>query len=88
MKQLVAQAEQSDRAPLQDGLSLPAEIARRQERKVALTQTRAGIEARAQARYTPELSGHGSQFLSTRKLCSRRPRPRSCDRVKSCSGWR
>jgi hypothetical protein len=33
---------------LQDGLSLPAEIARRQERKAALAQARAEIEARAQ----------------------------------------
>jgi transposase len=58
VKQLVAKAEPADSTPLQDGLSLPAEIARRQERKAALAQARAEIEARAQARYALELTEH------------------------------
>jgi hypothetical protein len=49
--QLLAKAEQADAAPLQDGLTIPAEITRRQERQAALAQARAEIEARAQARY-------------------------------------
>lgn len=58
VQQLVAKAEQADSTPLQDGLTLPGEIARRQERKAALAKARAEIEARAQARYAVELAEH------------------------------
>jgi len=58
VQQLVAKAEQADSAPLQDGLTIPPEIARRQERQAALAQARAQIEARAQARYAVELAAH------------------------------
>ena len=56
VQQLLAKAEQADSTPLQDGLSLPAEITRRQERRAALEQARAQIEARAQARYAAQLA--------------------------------
>src|SRR6266446_6057704 len=58
VQQLVAKAEQADSTPLQDGLTIPGEIARRQERKAALEKARAEIEARAQARYAVELAEH------------------------------
>lgn len=45
--QLVAKAEEADATPLADGLSIPAEIARRQERQAKLAQARAVMEARA-----------------------------------------
>src|SRR5579863_1595484 len=48
---LIAKAEQADSAPLQEGLSIPAEITRRQERKAALQKARAEIESRARARH-------------------------------------
>ncbi len=56
--QLIAKAEQADGTPLQEGLSIPEEITRRQERKAALEQARAEIEARARARYAAELAEH------------------------------
>ena len=56
--QLIAKAEQADSTPLQDGLTIPQEITRRQERKAALVQARAEIEARARARYAIELAEH------------------------------
>jgi transposase len=56
VQQLLAKAEQADATPLQDGLTIPEEITRRQERKAALAQARAEIEARAQARYTAQLA--------------------------------
>jgi transposase len=56
VQQLVAKAEQADSAPLQDGLTIPEEIARRQERTAALQKARAEIEARARARYAAELA--------------------------------
>jgi transposase len=58
VQQLVAKAEQADSAPLQDGLTIPEEIARRQERRAALERARAEIEARAHARYAAELAEH------------------------------
>jgi transposase len=58
VQQLLAKAEQADATPLQDGLRIPDEITRRQERKAALAQARAQIEARAHARYTAQLAEH------------------------------
>ena len=58
VKELMAKAEQADSTPLQDGLSIPEEITRRQERKAALQKARAEIEARAQARHAIELAEH------------------------------
>ena len=58
VKDLLAKAEQADSTPLQDGLSIPEEITRRQERKAALQKARAEIEARAQARYALALAEH------------------------------
>lgn len=48
--QLLAKAEQADRAPLQDGLTIPAEIARRRDRLAKLEAARAVIEERARQR--------------------------------------
>ncbi len=58
VQQLIAKAEQADATPLEEGLSIPEEIVRRRERKAALAQARAEIEARAQARYAAELAEH------------------------------
>jgi transposase len=58
VQQLLEKAEQADATPLADGLSLPEEIVRRQERQAALAKARAEIEARAQARYAVELAEH------------------------------
>jgi hypothetical protein len=58
VQQLLAKAEQADATPLQDGLTIPEEITRRQERQAALARARAEIEARAQARYATQLAEH------------------------------
>lgn len=52
--ELLAKAQQADATPLQDGLSVPAEVARRQTRRAKLAQARAAIEARAYARAMAE----------------------------------
>ncbi|WP_043585855.1 transposase [Geminisphaera colitermitum] len=49
--QLLAKAEQADATPLQDGLTIEGEVARRQERKAKLLQAKAEMEARAYARF-------------------------------------
>jgi hypothetical protein len=62
VNQLLAKAEQADATPLQDGLTIPKEITRRQERKAALAKARAEIEARAQARYASRLAEHEAKL--------------------------
>jgi hypothetical protein len=62
VQQLLAKAEQADATPLQDGLTIPEEITRRQERKAALAQARAEIEARAHARYAAQRAEHEAKL--------------------------
>jgi transposase len=52
--QLLAKAEQADSTPLQDGLSIPDEIARRRDRVEKLQAARAVIEERARQRAAGE----------------------------------
>src|SRR5208282_2044608 len=52
--QLLAKAEQADSTPLQDGLSIPAEITRREDRIKQLQAARAVLEERARQRATQE----------------------------------
>jgi hypothetical protein len=47
---------------LQDGLTIPEEITRRQERQAALARARAEIEALAHARYAAQLAEHQAQL--------------------------
>lgn len=60
--QLLAKAEQADATSLQDGLTIPEEITRRQERRAALARARAEIEARAQARHAAQRAEHQAKL--------------------------
>lgn len=51
---LLAQAEATDRDERPDGLDLPAELARREERLKVLADAKAEIDARAKARFAAE----------------------------------
>ena len=64
VRPLLAQAEQAEATPLQDGLRIPEEITRRPERQAALAQARAEIEARAHARYTVQLAEHEARLAA------------------------
>ena len=64
VQQLVAKAEQADATPLQDGLTIPAEIVRRQEHRAALARARAELEARAQARHAVDLAAHEEKLAA------------------------
>ncbi len=50
VKELLARAEAADQQPLPEGLSIPKELARREERLAAIRQAKAQIEARAAER--------------------------------------
>jgi len=54
VKQLLARAEAADQEPLPEGLSIPAELARREERLAAIREAKAQIEARAAERDAQE----------------------------------
>ena len=56
--QLLAKAEAADATPLADGLTIPEEIERRQQRQVKLAQARAEMEARALVRAAAEQAEH------------------------------
>jgi transposase len=62
VKELLAKAEQADSTPLEDGLSIPEEIQRRQERKAKLAAARAEIEARARARAAAEMTEYKAKL--------------------------
>lgn len=50
VKELLARAEAADQEPLPEGLSIPEELSRREERLAAIRQAKAQIEARAAER--------------------------------------
>jgi transposase len=74
--QLMAKAEQADATPLQDGLTIPEEIARRQERKAAITKARTEIEARARARYAAEMAEHEGKMAARQAQDAEGKKPR------------
>jgi transposase len=76
VQQLVAKAEQADAMPLEDGLTIPGEIVRRQQRKAALEKARAEIETRAHARYAAELVEHEKKMAERQARTERGDKPR------------
>jgi transposase len=54
VKALMSRAEVADQTPVSDGMDVPAEIARREARLVALAKAKAKIEARADERHKAE----------------------------------
>jgi hypothetical protein len=61
---LLAKAEAADRSDLPDGLSIPDELARREERLAKLAEARATIEARARERFEREQAEHEAKLAA------------------------
>jgi transposase len=61
VEQLLAKAEQADSTPLQDGLTIPAEIARRRDRIEKLAAARTVIEERARQRAAQEQPAYAAK---------------------------
>jgi transposase len=76
VKELLAKAEQADSTPLEDGLTIPAEIQRRQERKAKLAAARAEIEARAQARAAAEMAEYKAKLKERARQKDQGEKPR------------
>src|ERR1700704_6207933 len=56
--ELLARAEAADQADVADGMSIPEEFVRREERWAKLAEARAKLEARAKERFEREMAEH------------------------------
>src|SRR5271154_3960105 len=62
--ELMAKAEAADAADIPDGMLIPEELARREERLRKIAEAKATIEARAQDRYTREMAEHEAKMAA------------------------
>lgn len=76
VKELLTKAEQADSRPLEEGLTIPQEVQRRQARKAKLAAARAEIEARAKARAAGEMAEYQAKLAerAAQKEQGRKPR--------------
>lgn len=84
VEELTRKAEEADSAPLEDGLTLPAEIKRREDRKAALEKARQIIEERyeearkeKQAEYEAKKNSRDEQRKNGKKPRGKDPQPPS-----------
>ena len=61
---LLGKAEAADRADVPDGMSIPAELTRREQRLAAIARAKATIEARAKERYAHEQAEHDAKMAA------------------------
>ena len=79
--ELLRKAEAADATPLEDGLSIPEEIRRRQERKARLAKARAEMEARAYARAQAEMAEYQAKVAARQQVRSEGRKPRGREPV-------
>ena len=60
--ELLARAEAADQADVVDGMSIPEELARREERLAKLAEARAKLDARAKERFEREMAEHRAKL--------------------------
>jgi transposase len=73
---LMAKAEAADAADIPDGMSIPDELARREERLCKIREARATIEARAKERHAREMAEHeGKMAAREAKIAATGKRP-------------
>ena len=76
VQELLTKAEQADSTPLEEGLTIPHEVQRRQERKAKLAAARAEIEARAKARAAAEMAEYQAKLAERAAQKDRGDKPR------------
>lgn len=74
--ELLKKAQEADSTPLEDGLSVSGEIARRQERKARLKAARAEMEARAAVRAAAERTDYEAKKAERESLREQGKKPR------------
>lgn len=83
VKELFAMAEAADGRQLPDGMNIPDEVKRRQQRLERLAEARKVLEMRAQVRYEAELAEHEAKMQARqekeaktgKKLPGKKPKP-------------
>jgi hypothetical protein len=72
---LMAKAEAADAADIPDGMSIPHELARREERLCKIAEARTKIEARAKERHAREQAAHEAelQARTAKKATGKKP---------------
>lgn len=83
---LLALAESSDAQALPDGLDVPAEIARREDRLSAIAQAKAKIEQRAAERHQLEQQQHEAKIAKRKAQRDAGKKPRGKDPEPPASG--
>ena len=71
VKELLARAEAADQEPLPEGLSIPEELSRREERLAAIRQAKAQIEARAAEREAREKAEYEAKMKAREEKTTR-----------------
>ena len=79
VQSLLALAEQSDSAAVPDGMDVPAEIARRQERLAAIAQAKAQIAQRANERHQGEQQEYEAKAAARQAQRAAGKKPRGKD---------
>ncbi len=77
VEQLMRLAEEADAADIPDGMSVPEELQRREERLAAIAEAKAAIEARAAERYAREQAAYEEKMAARKakeKSEGRKPR--------------
>ena len=69
--ELMALAEAADTADVPDGMSVPEELARREERLARIAEAKAKIEARAKARFEREQAEHQAKMRAREEKTKR-----------------
>src|SRR6202043_2062649 len=73
---LLARAEAADQAEaVVDGMSIPAELARREERLAKLAEVRTKLEARAKERFEQEMAEHRAKLSAREKAAATGKKP-------------
>jgi transposase len=77
--ELLKKAEDADSTPLEDGLSIPEEVQRRQERKAMLAKARTEMEARARVRAEAEMDEYQTKVEARKAKCEEGKKPRGSE---------
>lgn len=77
--ELLKKAKDADSTPLEDGLSIPEEIQRRQDRKAQLAKARAEIEVRALARVAEEQAEYEAKVSKREAIRQQGKKPKGTE---------
>jgi hypothetical protein len=88
VQELLALGEKADRAAVPDGMDVPAEIARREQRLLAIEQAKAKLEERAKERFEGEQQAHAAKVQQRQAQRDAGKKPRGKDPEPPHSGPR